>query len=570
MIEKKLAHKIMEQNNVNLLVAIVLAVGIIFGWQYFYEKPRLERITKEHNEYNARLAQMQRAKSANTIKVTADLEATEQNYPRILLNTPKLSGSISLKGIRFDKLTLLDYKETTEDGSLNVELLSPSNTNSSYFAEIGLQGNDQEDLPNQNTVWKSDKTEMLPNETITLRWINKNNVEFFVDLMVDENYMFNITQKIVNNSDKLLSFQSYGLINKYYIPGEQNSIVYVGPIATLGNKLVEQSYDVLKDKKSYQAINSNVNWLGFTEKYWLTSFLPDKNYLYNLNMKYLRRNNFDQYQVDFVSQVQELKPKDTFSIQHNLFLGAKKVKLLDEYESKYNLVLFDRTIDFGWFYLITKPLFNVLNFFYILVGNFGLSILIVTFLVKLALFGFSNKSYNTMNKMKKLQPDIEKLKLLYGEDKMKLNQATMALYREKKINPLNGCLPILLQIPIFFSIYKVLNVTIEMRHAGFYGWIKDLSAQDPTNILTLFGMIDWSPPSFMHIGLWPIFMALSMYLQQQFNPPAQDPVQQKVMQFMPLMFLFMFGNFPAGLLIYWTWNNLLSILQQQYVNKISK
>jgi YidC/Oxa1 family membrane protein insertase len=287
-------------------------------------------------------------------------------------------------------------------------------------------------------------------------------------------------------------------------------------------------------------------------------------------MKYSLRNGYDQYQIDFVTQNQELEPASTFSINHNLFLGAKKVKLLDDYEKKYDIILFDRAIDFGWFYIITKPLFNALNFFYTLVGNFGLSILIVTFLIKLLLFGLSNKSYKTMNKMKQLQPEIENIRTLYGEDKMKINQATMALYKERNINPLNGCLPILLQIPIFFSIYKVLNVTIEMRQAPFYGWINDLSSQDPSNIFNLFGIIDWTPPSFLHIGLWPIFMAISMYVQQKFNPPAQDPVQQKVMQFMPLMFLFMFGNFPAGLLIYWTWNNLLSILQQQYVNKVSK
>lgn len=560
----------MEQNNINLFLAIIISIGIIFGWQYFYEKPRMQEQAKNYQEYSKQRGQIKDLSNATSLNQLVSITQSLASSPRVTLKTDKLSGSISLQGIRFDNLTLLGYKETIEPDSKDVQLLAPSNTNGSYFAEVGLQGAVSEDLPNKSTIWKSDKEQFGQNEDVTLSWINKNNVEFFVVIRVDENYMFSITQKIVNNSNALLTFQTYGLINKFYPSTEQNSIVYVGPLAVVDKKLIEKSYSTVKDKKNYQSPSSTINWLGFTEKYWLTSFVPDKSFLYNLNIRYALRSGQDQYQVDFLSPIQELSPSNTFVINHNLFLGAKKVGLLDDYEKQYDITLFDRAIDFGWFYIITKPVFNALNFFYTLVGNFGLSILIVTLLIKLALFGFSNKSYKTMNKMKQLQPEIERIRTMYGEDKIKISQATMALYKEKNINPLNGCLPILLQIPIFFSIYKVLNVTIEMRQAPFYGWIHDLSSQDPTNIFNLFGLIDWTAPSFLHIGLWPIFMAISMYVQQTFNPPVQDPVQQKVMQFMPLMFLFIFGNFPAGLLIYWTWNNLLSIAQQQYANKMSK
>jgi YidC/Oxa1 family membrane protein insertase len=553
----------MQNNNFNLILAVTLALGIIFGWQYFYEKPRLQDLQKKHEIYNKQISSIKKAQ-LNNLAAEEELNVI---VPKIAINTTQLEGSISLKGLRFDDLVLKGYKQTTDVNSQDVVLLSAANTNNSYFAEFGFYGEAKDDLPNNSTIWTADKSELRVNEEMNFTWQNKNNVKFIVTIMVDDNYMFKITQRVFNGSDAAFDFNIYGLFSKYQPKETENSIVYVGPIAVIDEKLVENSYEKIRSDKSKVLNNTNLGWLGFTEKYWLCAFIPDKTLKYDVNMRYTVRGGNDQYQLDFLSPTQTLLKSEMYEAQHQMFLGAKKVKLLDDYEKEYNIHLFDRAIDFGWFYILTKPLFYALNFFYTLVGNFGVSILIVTILVKVAMFTLSNKSYKTMSKMKSLQPELERIRDLYKDDQMKINQETMALYKKMKINPITGCLPILLQIPVFFSIYKVLNVTIEMRQAPFFGWIKDLSSSDPTNIFTLFGLIPWTTPSFMHIGLWPIIMAVTMYVQQKYNPPAQDPVQQKVMQFMPLFFLFMFSNFPAGLLIYWAWNNILSILQQMYVNK---
>jgi len=559
----------MNNNIVNLIAAIVLSLSIIFGWQYFIVKPEQK---KQQQQVALQKAQNLKKTELKQLETIASPAQEINQAERIKIDSSSLTGSISLKGLRFDDLTLKKYKRDLSENSPEVVLFSPSNTENAYFAEIGFVSNlSNVKLPNNETIWNSDSEVLTPDKPVNLFWVNEDGVKFLVTITLDEDYLFTIEQTIVNNSNQELPVQSYGLINRKYTAVEKAvNILHQGPIGSINENLKEYSYDDIKDKKSEKFAASKVDWIGITDKYWLTSLIPDQSSNYNSNFNYAVKQGIERYQVDFISPVQIVKPGENFSIKGRLFAGAKKVDLLDKYEKQYNIKLFDRTIDFGWFYIITKPVFYAMNFFYKYVGNFGISILIVTVIIKLLMFTLANKSYRSMKKMKKLQPEIDRIKNLYGEDKARLNQEIMALYKKEKVNPVAGCLPILIQIPVFFSIYKVLYVTIEMRQAPFYGWIKDLSAPDPTTIFNLFGLLPFYPPSFLMIGAWPILMAITMFLQQRMSPEPADPVQAQVMKFMPLIFLVMFSSFPAGLLIYWSWNNILSIIQQYYINKLDR
>ncbi|WP_419235052.1 membrane protein insertase YidC [Rickettsia endosymbiont of Nabis limbatus] len=558
----------MNNNIVNLIAAIVLSLGIIFGWQYFIVKPEQQK----QQQIALQKAKDLKKKESTQLKATPVIVEKASQAQRIKIDSNALSGSISLKGLRFDDLILKKYKQDLSENSPEVVLFSPSDTKDAYFAEIGWVSNlSNVKLPNNETIWNSDSEILTPEKPVNLFWVNEDGVKFLIAITVDENYLFTIEQTIVNNSNQELPVQSYGLINRKYTAVEKAvNILHQGPIGCIDENLKEYSYDDIKDKKSEKFTVSKIDWIGITDKYWLTSLIPDKSSNYSSNFNYAVKQEVERYQVDFISPVQIVKPGENFSIKGRLFAGAKKVDLLDKYEKQYNIKLFDRAIDFGWFYIITKPVFYAMNFFYKYVGNFGISILIVTVIIKLLMFTLANKSYRSMKRMKNLQPEINRIKNLYGDDKARLNQEIMALYKKEKVNPVAGCLPILVQIPVFFSIYKVLYVTIEMRQAPFYGWIKDLSAPDPTSIFNLFGLLPFSPPSFLIIGAWSILMAITMFLQQRMSPEPADPVQAQVMKFMPLVFLVMFSSFPAGLLIYWSWNNILSIIQQYYINKLDK
>ncbi|HJD64618.1 MAG TPA: membrane protein insertase YidC [Rickettsia endosymbiont of Diachasma alloeum] len=558
----------MNNNIVNLIAAIVLSLGIIFGWQYFIVKPEQQK----QQQIALQKAKDLKKKESTQLEATPVIVEKATQAPRIKIDSNALSGSISLKGLRFDDLILKKYKQDLSENSPEVVLFSPSDTKDAYFAEIGWVSNlSNVKLPNNETIWNSDSEILTPEKPVNLFWVNEDGIKFLIAMTVDENYLFTIEQTIVNNSNQELPVQSYGLINRKYTAVEKAvNILHQGPIGCIDENLKEYSYDDIKDKKSEKFTVSKIDWIGITDKYWLTSLIPDKSSNYSSNFNYAVKQEVERYQVDFISPVQIVKPGENFSIKGRLFAGAKKVDLLDKYEKQYNIKLFDRAIDFGWFYIITKPVFYAMNFFYKYVGNFGISILIVTVIIKLLMFTLANKSYRSMKRMKNLQPEINRIKNLYGDDKARLNQEIMALYKKEKVNPVAGCLPILVQIPVFFSIYKVLYVTIEMRQAPFYGWIKDLSAPDPTSIFNLFGLLPFSPPSFLMIGAWPILMAITMFLQQKMSPEPADPVQAQVMKFMPLVFLVMFSSFPAGLLIYWSWNNILSIIQQYYINKLDK
>lgn len=558
----------MNNNIVNLIAAILLSLGIIFGWQYFIVKPEQQK----QQQIALQKAKDLKKKESTQLEATPVIVKKASQVPLIKIDSNALSGSISLKGLRFDDLILKKYKQDLSENSPEVVLFSPSDAKDAYFAEIGWVSNfSNVKLPNNETIWNSDSEILTPEKPVNLFWVNEDGVKFLIAITMDENYLFTIEQTIVNNSNQELLVQSYGLINRKYTAVEKAvNILHQGPIGCIDENLKEYSYDDIKDKKSEKFTVSKVDWIGITDKYWLTSLIPDKSSNYSSNFNYAVKQEVERYQVDFISPVQIVKPGENFSIKGKLFAGAKKVDLLDKYEKQYDIKLFDRAIDFGWFYIITKPVFYAMNFFYKYVGNFGISILIVTVIIKLLMFTLANKSYRSMKRMKNLQPEINRIKNLYGDDKARLNQEIMALYKKEKVNPVAGCLPIFVQIPVFFSIYKVLYVTIEMRQAPFYGWIQDLSAPDPTSIFNLFGLLPFSPPSFLMIGAWPILMAITMFLQQRMNPEPADPVQAQVMKFMPLVFLVMFSSFPAGLLIYWSWNNILSIIQQYYINKLDK
>ncbi|MDC0864934.1 membrane protein insertase YidC [Rickettsiaceae bacterium] len=561
----------MNNNLINLVLAIILSVLIIFGWQFFYEKPRLAKIADETKIYNQQIKSIKKNTTKASTEPMFERSKAIQSSKRVNIKSKLLSGSISLKGARFDDLSLLQYhKNITKDSGV-VELFSPSNSDNSYFAEVGWLGNDSNiTLPDSSTIWNADKEILSERETVNLYWINPENVKFRISISLDENYLFTIKQSTENKSIKPISMQYFALINRVY---DENSdrmmnILHQGMIGSIAGELKEYTYESVKKEKKNNFPKNDVNWLGITDKYWLSAFIPDPKGLYTANYSYAIKAGKDRYQSDIISPLQIVESGGTFELTHRLFAGPKKVNLLDKYEEEYSVKLFDRAIDFGWFYILTKPIFNAMNFFYSYVGNFGISIMVVTVLIKLAMLPLANKSYRSMKKMKKLQPNMERLKELYSDDKARLNQEIMALYKKEKVNPVSGCLPLLVQIPVFFSIYKVLYVTIEMRHAPFFGWIHDLSAPDPTSVFNMFGILPFSPPGFLMIGIWPIIMACTMFLQQRMSPTPSDPVQAQVMKFMPLMFLFMFSGFPSGLLIYWSWNNVLSIAQQSYINKL--
>ncbi len=557
-------------NNTNLILSIILSIAIIIGWQFFYERPRLSNLTKEHRLEAKEKEALINAQLQNT-KIL-DIDQALEVWPRVKIKNNNLSGSINLMGARIDDALLLGYKKEI-DSDQKVRLLAPSNTAENYFIELGWYSpNMQANLPNQNTLWTADKDQLTTDSPLTLKWTNSNDVDFAIEFSIDEEFMLFASQTITNRSSTKLDVKSYALINRNYDSSDKNdTILHKGPIGIIDDELKEYKYADLKDKKKKSLSDTAVSWLGITDKYWLTSIMPDQNYRYLVNLHSLIKEGADKIQIDLMSDTIQIDPNQTITINSKIFIGAKKAKLLDQYVDKYNIKLFDRAIDFGWLYLLTKPLFYVLNFFYGIFGNFGLSIMLVTVLLKLAMFGLSSKSSKSMKKLKSLQPEMEKIKLRYAEDKMRLNQEIMSLYKKQGVNPFSGCLPLIIQIPVFFAIYKVLYVTIEMRQAPFFGWIHDLSAPDPTSVFNLFGLLSFTPPSLLHIGILPILMSLSMFVQQKVSgTTATDPVQEQTMKLLPWIFLFMSSSFPAGLLIYWTWSNILSILQQLYINKYTK
>ena len=487
---------------------------------------------------------------------------------RVSISSPRLTGSLSLVGGRLDDLILSDYHEDLDKTSPPIVLLSPSGAQNAYFTDYGWVG-EGVTLPGPTTLWTASAKTLSPEKPVTLSWNNGQGLVFKRTFAIDENYMFTITQEVENTGANPVTLFPFGLMSRHGTPEVTGFyILHEGLLGVFDETLQEVDYSDMQETNSVQNPTTG-GWLGITDKYWLVALVPDQKTPVTTRFTYRNDNGLEKYQADFLGQPLTVLPGASGEVTSHLFTGAKEVKLLDSYETDFGVARFDLAIDFGWFYFLTKPIFYTMIFINEHVGNFGVAILLLTVLIKLLFFPLANKSYVSMSKMKKLQPEMIKLRERFGDDKTKLNQEMMALYKKEKANPASGCLPMLVQIPVFFSLYKVLFVTIEMRHAPFFGWIQDLSAPDPTNAFNLFGLIPWDPttvlPEAMWIGVWPLMMGITMFLQQKLNPQPADPVQAKVFMFLPILFTFLLARFPAGLVIYWAWNNLLSIIQQKVI-----
>lgn len=580
----------MTEENRNLMLAFSLSMLVLFGWFYFFDRPRMEAEQARLQTTAQPAAAPQASATAPDISgipqpgaVPADIAPAAESAgvaasrsdmlartPRIRIDNGQVHGSISLVGGRLDDLTLATFHETVSPDSAEIVLLSPAGTPEPYYAEHGFVAADggKMALPNNLTQWIADVKQVLrPGAPVTLRWDNGAGLKFTRTYEVDEHYLFTITERVENSGPAPVSLMPYGLVSRHYTPPVSGYfILHEGLLGVLDGTLNEITYEDIREAPAAK-INSKGGWLGITDKYWLVALIPDQSADYTGGFSYLPMGARDRYQTDYLRQAVTIEPGGSAEFTSRLFAGAKKVSLIDAYAEKYSITLFDRAIDWGWFYFLTKPLFMVINWFYVLTGNFGIAIILLTVVVKAAFFPLANKSYVAMSKMKKLQPLMLEIREKYPDDKVRQQQEMMDMYKREKANPLSGCLPMLVQIPVFFALYKVLFVTIEMRHAPFFGWINDLAAPDPTSLFNLFGLIPWSPPGFLLIGVWPILMGVSMWMQQRLNPAPADPIQEKVFMWMPVFFTFLLGTFPAGLVIYWTVNNVLSIIQQALIMK---
>ena len=487
-----------------------------------------------------------------------------EKSPRIKIQSSRLSGSVSLTGARFDDLTLTDYRETIEEDSDKISLLLPFGAPKPYYADFGWVSADTK-VPDANTAWQADKNTLTPETPVNLTWINGDSVKFTQTLELDANYMFSITQRVENQGDKPATVYPFGRISRTGTPEITDFyILHEGLLGVFDGVLKEVDYDEIQESKVIQS-KSTGGWIGITDKYWMTALIPDQKSAADTRFSDQVQNKLNTYQVDYRGGAMVIPAGGFSETKNKFFAGAKEAPLILDYRDNLNISRFDLAIDWGWFEFLTKPIFFALIYFTDHLGNMGLSILLLTVLIKLAFFPLANKSYRAMSKMKLLQPEMVKIRERFKEDRTRMNQEVMALYKREKANPASGCLPILPQIPVFFALYKVVFVTIEMRHAPFYGWIKDLSAADPLTPVNLFGAIPWTPPEILAIGVWPIIMGVTMFMQQKLNPPPPDPMQAKIFMFLPIMFTFMLARFPAGLVIYWAWNNALSILQQYVI-----
>ena len=552
----------------NVLMAVILSTVIIVGWQVLVVDPELKKTKTE-------VTKVEQTTSANNGKPSApsinnklpapqklisrtDAVSSEQ---RVRLENEKLTGSISLNGALIDDVVLKNYKETINKNSKQVVILNPKKMNTGYYLESGWASANNLKVPDNNSVWTLVKNKSLtPQTPIELEWDNKNGLIFNKKIEIDNQYLFKITESIKNNSKNKVDHFHYSQITRKEKPSVQNFyILHEGLVGVIDERLQEQKYDDIKEKnEKYQGTEG---WVGITDKYWLTAIVPQKKEAFNAEFTFN-----DSYKANYIlTNPTSIEPGKTNSRSAQLFIGAKEVNVIDGYTKTADIKKFDLAIDWGWFYFFTKPLFFIIDYLYKFCGNFGIAIVLLTAGIRLLFFPLANYSFASMAKMKALQPEMVRLKDLHKDDKQKIQLEMMALYRKEKINPVSGCLPMLIQIPFFFAIYKMLFVTLEMRHAPFFGWIQDLSAPDPTSLFNLFGLIPWSPPSFLIIGVWPILMGVSMWVQQKLNPAPTDPIQAKIFAFFPLFLTVMLASFPSGLVVYWTVNNVLTMAQQYII-----
>jgi YidC/Oxa1 family membrane protein insertase len=496
-------------------------------------------------------------------------QAALDTSPRLPIDTPSVKGSIALKGGRIDDVVLAKYRETVEPNSPNVVLFSPSGSHDPYYAEYGWIAGPgvAQPMPNAETLWRAEKGGTLtPSSPVVLVWDNGQGLVFRRTISVDANYLFTVSDEVENKTDKAVSLLPYALISRHGLPKTSGYyILHEGPIGVMGGAgLQELAYADLLKEASAKNFRQTGGWLGFTDKYWAAALIPDQTVPYDARFSGVKGagSSKDSFQTDFSAGPVTIEPGAKQSFTCHLFAGAKDVHLIDTYGAQLSAPRFELLIDWGYFYFITRPLYKLLHWLSLFLGNYGLAILATTVLVKAVFFPLANKSYESMAKMKMLQPEMEKLRERFKDDRVKQQQELMTLYRDKKINPMAGCLPVVVQIPVFFALYKVLFITIDMRQAPFFGWIRDLSAPDPTSIFNLFGLLPYAAPEFLHVGAWPILMGITMWAQMQLNPQQPDPLQQKIFSWMPVMFTFMLASFSVGLVIYWAWNNILSLLQQ--------
>ena len=593
----------MDENNKNFIMAIVLSIAVLLSWQYFYNGPKTEEreALKEQQAQQEKVATPgQQAPSTTPRPSVADgtppkpssvpspvttgvpasaptplgtnRKAAMAKSKRLPVETPKLKGSIALTGARIDDLVMTKYREAADPSSPAVTLFSPSGSATAFYAEHGWvgDGTNTPKLPSAASKWSVETgSKLMPENPVTLKWDNGEGLTFRRTISVDESYMFTVQQEVENKTSAVVTLFPYALLSRHTRPDVQSFyILHEGLVGVLGEDgLQEIDYEDAIEDKLTSFKNVKGGWLGITDKYWAAVVAPDQRTPFQGRFSGSVVNSQERFQTDYLGSAVQIPAGGKGSIQGQLFAGAKEVDVVDSNAEKYTLDRFDLLIDWGWFYFLTKPLFFAIDYFNKLVGNFGLSILIVTVLIKLIMFPLANKSYASMSKMKKLQPEMTKIRERFADDKVRQQQALMDMYKKEKVNPASGCLPILIQIPVFFALYKVLFITIEMRHAPFYGWIKDLSAPDPTTLFNLFGLIPWDPPTFLMIGIWPLIMGVTMFVQMRLNPAPPDPIQAKIFAWMPVFFTFLLAPFPAGLVIYWAWNNTLSVLQQAFIMK---
>ena len=588
------------QDHKNTILAIVLSGMVLIAWQYFFGLPQLEKQRQQQQQQQQtqqapapqpaqpapgqpQQAQPQTAPQLGP-QVPGQVAAGPQQSrdaviaasPRVEIDTPRLRGSIALKGARIDDLSLRHYRVTVDPNSPPVVLLSPSGSPHPFYAEFGwvAAAGTSAKLPTPDTVWRQEGSGTLAvNQPVTLVWDNGEGLQFRRTIAVDDKYLFTVQDELMNKTAAAATLYPYALVSRHGTPETLGYyILHEGLIGVLGDQgLQEVTYKTIEEKKTVDFKKVSNAWFGITDKYWAATLLPDPAASLQARFSAGQTGTLKTYQTDYLLDPVTVQPGATATANARLFAGAKEVAIVDGYDKGLKLNRFELLIDWGWFYFITKPMFWAIDWLFKFSGNFGIAILLVTVLIKFIFFPLANKSYASMAKMKAVQPQLTMIRERYADDKMKQQQAMMELYKKEKINPAAGCLPIVVQIPVFFALYKVLFVTIEMRHAPFYGWIKDLSGPDPTNLFNLFGLIPYDPTvipvlgQFLHVGIWPLIMGVTMFLQMKLNPPPPDPTTKVVFDWMPVIFTFMLASFSAGLVIYWAWNNLLSVIQQSII-----
>ena len=551
-------------SNKNIIAAISLSAAIIVLWALFFSpSPEDREKIKQKRIDSVKSLDAPAIENTETNNLLSRNEALSKDK-RIIFENDNVKGSISLKGAIIDDLLFKNYNEKLE-GTKKVVLLNPRNASDTYYLETGWVSNNKNiDLPNNKSKWKVEgNTKLSPGNDVKLIWKNAEGLTFEKIISIDNKFLFTVNQKIKNNTNKIYNFYPYSQIIRKNIPRDIVNffILHEGPLGVFDDQLVEKDYDDVIDKK--YSINAEKGFIGITDKYWLTSLIPEKNKNFRADFEYS-----EKFKISYIeTEALEAQPNKQISNKVDIVIAAKEVDVIDEYNEKLGLSKFDLVIDWGWFYWIVKPLFFLNDYFFKLAGNYGVAIILITVCLRLVFFPLNNYAFRSMSRMKILQPEMARLKEVHKDDKMKLQQAIMQLYKKEGVNPVSGCVPILISIPFFFAIYKMLFVTIEMRHQPFFGWIKDLSEKDPTSIFNLFGLIPWSPPDFLIIGALPVLMGLTMWAQQKLNPAPQDDIQKKIFMFFPVFLTVILAPFPSGLVLYWTANNILTMAQQYVIMK---